>query len=407
MALTTKGIAKLKTAGRYGDGHGLYLQVMSPTNRSWLLRYERDGRGERWMGLGPVHTISLEEARVRARKARQLLLDGIDPIEARLAERDAQRKDEAERITFKQASEKFLGLHESAWRNAKHRQQWRNTLKDYAYPTLGIRPVKAIDAALINQTVAPIWLTKPETANRVKNRVERVLQWVKDGMPLPAPSASRRTKNHPALPWQDIPTFMAELREHKGISARALELLILTAARTREIIGAKWDEFDFKQKVWTLSAERMKATRPHRVPLSDRAIEILEALPTEDDNEFVFIGGRPGRGLSNMALLELVRGMNERRSSAGEPKWIDPRLGKEIVPHGFRSTFKDWTSESANFPNIVSEMALAHKIANKTERAYRRGDLLIKRHKLMREWARYCGRPAVATTGTVVVALRG
>jgi integrase len=151
----------------------------------------------------------------------------------------------------------------------------------------------------------------------------------------------------------------------------------------------------------------MKATRPHRVPLSDRALEILEALPTEDDNEFVFIGGRPGRGLSNMALLELVRGMNERRSSAGEPKWIDPRLGKEIVPHGFRSTFKDWTSESANFPNIVSEMALAHKIADKTERAYRRGDLLIKRHKLMREWARYCGRPAVATTGTVVMALRG
>jgi integrase len=389
MALTVKAVARLVEPGRYLDEHGLYLQVLSATNRSWLLRFERDGR-ERWMGLGPLHTVNLPEARERARKARQQLLDGIDPIEARLAERDARRKEETEQITFKAASEKFLALHESGWRNAKHRQQWANTLKAYAYPTLGARPVRAIDAALINQALAPIWTTIPETAARVRHRIGRVLKWVKDGMPLPAPAVSKRRRNHPALPYQEMPNFMAELRQRQGVSAKALEFLILTAARTNEAIGARRAELDFGQRIWVIPETRMKAGREHRVPLSEPAIQLLEALPTEEGNDFVFIGGRHGNGLSNMAMLELMRD-----------------LRPDYVPHGFRSTFKDWCAETTNYPNLVSEMALAHKISNETEAAYRRGDLLDKRRRLMRDWARYCTTTPVQASTKVVALRRG
>jgi integrase len=384
MALTIKQVEKLRTPGRYLDEHGLYLQVMSPTNRSWILRFQRDGR-ERWAGLGALHTINLKEARERARMARQQLLDGIDPIEARLAERDARRKEETEQITFKAASEKFLALHESSWRNAKHRQQWANTLKSYAYPTLGARPVRVIDPALINQALAPIWTTIPETAARVRHRIGRVLKWAKGGMPLPAPAISKRRRNHPALPYLEIPDFMAELRQRQGISARALEFLILTAARTNEAIGARRDELDFEQKIWIIPETRMKAGREHRVPLSEPAIQLLEALPTEEGNDFVFIGGRRGSGLSNMAMLELMRD-----------------LRPDYVPHGFRSTFKDWCAETTNYPNLLSEMALAHKISNETEAAYRRGDLLDKRRRLMRDWARFCATAPVEASAKVV-----
>jgi integrase len=383
MALTTKRVEGLFAPGRYFDDHGLYLQVLSPTNRSWLFRFQRNGRGERWMGLGPVHTVSLNLARERARKARLLLLDGVDPIEARLAERDAQRKEETEQITFKQATEKFLTLHESGWRNAKHRQQWRNTLMAYAYPTLGARPVKAIDAALINQALAPIWPSIPETAGRVR------MQWVKDGMPLPTATVSKRRKNHPALPYREMPEFMNDLRNRQGVSARALEFLILTAARTNEVIGAKRGEFDFEQKIWTVPASRMKAGRQHRVPLSEAAIDLLQALPTEKGNDFMFIGSRGGKGLSDMAMRGLMRHMRS-----------------DCVPHGFRSTFKDWCAETTNYPNIVSEMALAHKISDETEAAYRRGDLLEKRRRLMCDWAQYCGSKPVTQTD-VVTPIRG
>lgn len=381
MSLTVKKIAKLLKPGRYLDAHGLYLQVMSPTNRSWLFRYELDGR-ERFMGLGPLHTITLAEARERAREARKLLLGGVDPIEARHAARDALRKEETERIIFKDAAEQFLSLHENGWRNAKHRQQWRNTLKQYAYPKLGMRPVKMIDTALINDAVAAIWQTKPETAGRVRLRIERVLRWVKEGKPLPTQGASRRTKNHAALPYRELPFFVAELREREGISARALEFLILTAARTGEVIGAKWPEIDLDGRTWTIPDERMKAGREHRVPLSDRAIEILKALPREKGNDHVFIGASKGKQLSNMAMLEMMRGM---------------RPG--YVPHGFRSCFKDWASETTNHPNIVSEMALAHTVQG-VEGAYRRGDLLQKRARLMRDWAKFATTKPV--TGNVV-----
>ncbi|HLH98750.1 MAG TPA: integrase arm-type DNA-binding domain-containing protein [Xanthobacteraceae bacterium] len=393
MALNEKRIAALKEAGRYRDDGpipGLWLQVTKAGVKSWLLRYELDHR-ERWMGLGPTYLVPLKAARERAREARIKLLDGVDPIEARRAERDAERNERNERITFEQATEEFLRLHEAGWTNAKHRKQWRSTLQTYAYPKLGDRPVKAIDAALINEALAPIWVSTPETASRLKQRVERVIQWVKDGKPLPAPSASKRTKNHPALPYPEIPQFMADLRDHKGISAQALEFLILCAGRTNEVIGAKREEFDLEHKIWTIPADRMKAKRPHRVPLSDRAITLLKTLPTEAGNEFMFIGPRAGKGLSNMAMLELMRGMRP-----------------DYVVHGFRSTFKDWCSEQTTFPNIVSEAALAHAIKDKTEAAYRRGDLLEKRKALMSAWARYCTTPPAKASATadVVVPLR-
>jgi integrase len=376
MSLTAKRIARLAPGRRYGDGHGLYLEVASATNKSWLFRYERNGRGERWMGLGPLHTISLKEARERARQARQLLIDGIDPLEARAAARDALRKDAAAKITFKVAAERFLSLHEGGWRNAKHRQQWGNTLQQYAYPSLGGRPVNAIDTAVINAALAPQWTRIPETARRVRDRIERVLTWVKDGMPLPVPTAATGKKALPALPYADIPAFMAELRERDGISSRALEFLILTAARTGEVLGARRDEIDLDKKLWTIPKARMKAGREHRVPLSDRAIEIIKKLPREKDNPFLFIGTQAGKRLGGDAILY-------------EMKALRP----DYVPHGFRSTFKDWAAEMTNIPNIVSEAALAHAIGDKTEAAYRRGDMLEKRRHLMRAWAAYCSEP--------------
>ena len=389
MALAPKRIGKLKKPGRYKDdeSRGLYLQVGRTGSKSWLLRFELDGR-ERFMGLGSFEDFSLKEARQRAREQRQKLADGIDPIEARLTARDAARKAEHENITFKDAAAKFISLHEAGWKNRKHRQQWRNTLATYACPQLGARPVKALDDAVINAALAPIWQEVPETAGRVRQRIDRVIAWVKAGMPLPKLKLAQRGRNHPALPYVEIPLFMAELRNREGISASALEFLILTAARTAEVLGATWNEFDLPNKLWTIPAERMKASREHRVPLSDAATDLLKSLPKETKNPHVFIGGRKGQGLSNMAMLEMLRGM---------------RPG--LTVHGFRSTFKDWAAERTNYPNIVSEMALAHTIDNKVEAAYRRGDLLEKRRQLMRDWAQYCAeKPA---TGSNIVFMRG
>ena len=378
--LSARAVAAATKPGLYGDGGGLYLQVADvsgtgPT-KSWVFRYMLERRARK-MGLGGLATFSLAEARERARLARQQLADGIDPVEARLAERDARRKDEAERITFKDATAKYLAVHEGGWRNAKHRAQWRSTLETYAFPTLGHRPVKAIDAALINTALVDVWRKVPETATRTKQRIERVVQWVRDGMPLPAPRKSKRVTHHAAMPWKEIGGFMADLRERDSISARALEFAILAAARTGEVIGARWDEIDLDDKVWTVPAERMKAHKAHRVPLSDRAVEILDGLPREKGSPYIFPGGKAKQPLSNMAMLELLRGM-----------WPG------LTVHGFRSAFKDWCSESTNYPNIVSEAALAHTISDKVEKAYRRGELLEKRRRLMRDWAAYCERPA-------------
>ena len=256
--LSAVKVRKLKTPGRYCDGLGLWLQVSPTGTKAWLFRYTRYGR-ERQMGLGALHTVSLAEARERARLARRILLDGDDPIEIKRKKRDDARSDVAGQMLFKDAAQRFLDLHENEWKNGKHRQQWQNTLKAYAYPTIGSRPVSAIDGAVITETLSSIWRKKPETARRVKQRIERVTQWVKDGMPLPRHGVSKRVRHHPALSFTELPAFIAELSDRKSISARALEFAILTATRTSEALGAKWSEIDLKAAVWTIPAERMKS----------------------------------------------------------------------------------------------------------------------------------------------------
>ena len=395
MALTAIKVTKATKPGRYGDGQGLYLQVSNTGLKSWLLRYERHGR-ERWMGLGPLHTVGLKDARDRAHMARRLLLDGIDPLDARKAERAAQALEAARSLTFEQAAQQYFEAHEQKWRNAKHRQQFLNTLKAYAFTKIGKFPVAAIDTGLVLKCIEPIWSDKTETASRVRARIEAVMDWAtvrgyrKGDNParwkghldnvLPARGQIQKTTHHAALPYAELAVFMAALSQREGVAARALEILILNAARTGEVIGATWDEIDLIAKIWTVPANRIKGGKEHRVPLSDRAVEILRALPQEAGNNYVFIGPQGG-GLSNMAMASVLARMQ--------------RTGFTV--HGFRSTFRDWAAERTNCANHVVEMALAHVIGDKVEAAYRRGDLFDKRRRLMVDWAKYC---AMASAGT-------
>ena len=400
MALTVKRLERLTKPGRYGDGHGLYLQVVSRDNRSWLLRYERDGR-ERWMGLGPLHTIDLAEARDRARKARQQLLDGIDPLEAKAAARAETALAAARALTFEPAARQYFDAHERSWKNAKHRAQFLSTLTAYVFPKIGKLSVAAIDTGLVLKCIEPIWADKTETANRVRGRIEFSTR-LGDRARLPhrrqPGTLERSSRRSPAVPGEDskdraprgfsfdeLPAFMTALAEREGTAARALEFTILTAARTGEVIGATWDEIDLKAKVWTVPAGRIKDGREHRVPLSDRGSKLLEALPTERDNPFVFIGARE-RGLSNMAMAAVLKRMKR----------------DAITVHGFRSTFRDWAAERTAYPNHVVEMALAHVVGDKVEAAYRRGDLFDKRRKLMADWAKYATTKPVEASGDVV-----
>lgn len=383
--LTVKGIERLKEPGWYADGGNLYLQIAPGGSRQWILRYMRDGRAK-VMGLGPLHTFTLAEARDRARAARQLLADGVDPLEQRRAEQDKRRADERARLTFQQAVNKFLEVHEAGWRNAKQRAQWRSTIETYLKGLLD-RPVSELDTATINETLAPIWTSKSETASRTKQRAERILQWVRDGMPLPG-RRGKDVAHHKAIPYDDLPAFLAELRKRDSASAWALEFLILTAARTGEVIGAQWKEIDLKNRVWTVPASRMKAGKVHRVPLSDRVLKILEKLPRE--GAYVFPGARTGKPLSNMAMLELLRGMG----------------GNGYTVHGFRSAFTDWAHDRTAFPKTTVDTALAHTVGDKVEAAYRRGEMYDKRAKLMQAWSDYCAKPRATTAKIVPIGRR-
>lgn len=395
MALTVKRVERLREPGRYLDGRGLYLQIISKTNRSWLLRYQRDGR-ERWMGLGAVADFTLDEARERARKARQQLTDGIDPLEARQADKAARALATAKTMTFKQCAEAYIAANRAAWKNAKHGAQWTATLATYVYPHIGNLPVAAVDTGLVLRCVEPIWKDKTETASRVRGRIELVLDWAtvrnyRSGdnparwrghleHVLPARGKVAKVEHHAALPYAELPAFMAALREREGSAARALEFAILTAARTGEVLGAQWDEIDFDNATWTVPAGRMKASKEHRVPLSERALELLRSLPTEHGNEFVFIGPR-NDGLSNMALAAVLK-----------------RMGYEnITVHGFRSSFMDWCHDQTSYPKVVIDMALAHTVGDKVEAAYRRGDLFNKRKQLAEAWSKFAtAAPTVA-----------
>jgi integrase len=402
--LTAKKVEREKRPDRYPDGHGLYLQVKSANNKSWVLRYERDGK-ERMLGLGPAHTVTLKEARERARAARLLLLDGIDPIEQRKAQRAARALEAAKAMTFRQCAEAYIAANEGAWKNAKHAAQWTSTLKDYVYPQIGALPVASVDTGLVLKCIEPIWRDKTETASRVRGRIESILDWAtvrkyrtgdnparwKGHLEHVLPSKAKVAKpvHHAALPWRDIPAFMAALRDREGTAARALEFTIHTAARTGEVIGAKSDEIDLDGKTWTVPAGRMKAGKEHRVPLSERAIALLRELPSEAGNEHVFIGPTAGAGLSNMSMTAVLR-----------------RMGRgDITVHGFRSSFMDWAHEQTNYPKVVIDLMLAHAIGDKVEAAYRRSDLLSKRRALAEAWSKYCCSPPMQAAD--VVPLRG
>jgi integrase len=404
--------------GRYGDGAGLYLLVREPKPRPdedssereplrfWCFRYWAPGPGTtasqmkrrgrlRELGLGPAvgrTAVSLADARKKARSLYDIVRDGRDPIEERKAKRAALLAQTAKAITFKECAASYIDAHRAGWKNGKHAAQWPATLKTYAEPIIGALAVQAVDTGLVLKVLEPIWNVKPETASRLRGRIESVLDWARvrghregenparwkghlDNL-LPARSKVRRVEHHAALPYAEIGTFMAALRAQEGTAARALEFAILTAARTGEVIGARWSEIDTAEKMWTIPGARMKADREHRVPLSPRAIEIITSLADDDPppDAFLFPSAKRGKPLSNMAMLMLMR-----------------RMGRDdLTSHGFRSTFRDWCAERTSYPSEVAEMALAHAVGDKVEAAYRRGDLFDKRRRLAEEWARFC-----------------
>ena len=392
--LTDRTIKAKKAKGYYADGDGLYLQVSKTGSKSWVFRFKRDGKA-RDMGLGSFPAVSLSEARQKAKEARQHREADRDPIAERDVEAAQKRRAEAHGTTFKDCAEQLIASNEAGWRNAKHRQQWRNTLATYAYPILGDVPVADVNTDLVLKVIEPIWATKTETASRVRGRIERVLRAAKtrglrDGENpamwrghlaeiLPERSKIAPVEHHPALPYKDVPGFIARLRAKKGMTALALEFTILTAVRTSEAIGATFDEFDLAAKMWRIPGERMKAGQPHRVPLCDRAVSIVKELAATRSNEFVFPGLKPGEPLSSMAMLMMLRDMQPG-----------------ITVHGFRSSFRDWAGEETNTPHDICEAALAHTRKDKAHAAYQRGDLLEKRDTLMQAWAEHCEPRIVA-----------
>lgn len=388
--------AKKFKPGRYNDGLGLWLQVSHSDTRSYIFQFTSPTTGRvRQLGLGSTNIIDLGEARDKAREASKLVLQGIDPIDAKHEQRSQRRLEVAKRLTFKEAAEKYIEAHRSSWKGEVHASQWEATLQTYAFPIIGALSVQAVDKGLVLKILEPIWDKKPETAGRLRARIERILDWAKArdlrtgenparwrghlDKVLPAVRKVKSVKHHPAMPYSEIPAFMAELRQRDSISARALEYTILTAGRTSEVIGMPDPELDLSAKLWTIPAVRMKGGREHRVPLCDRAVEIIKTVPREKNNPHIFAGGKTGRPLSNMALLELLK---------------DMRPG--LTVHGFRSTFRDWGSELTSYPNTVLEMALAHAVSDKVEAAYRRGDLFEKRRRLMADWAKFCATPRAA-----------
>ncbi|MFP6743133.1 MAG: integrase arm-type DNA-binding domain-containing protein [Alphaproteobacteria bacterium] len=402
--LSTRIDATTTKQGRYADGDGLYLQVSSFDTKAWLFRFTLNGKA-RQMGLGSVRTVSLAEARDTARECRKQLRDGIDPISHRQAEKAAKRLGAVKAMTFRQCAEAHISTHGAAWRNIKHATQWTSTLESYVYPVIGDLPVQHIDTAMVIRVLDPIWTTKTETATRVRGRIEVILDSAKalgylsgenparwrghlDKL-LPKPRKLREVKHHPALPYDEMGSFMASLRESDSTGARGLEFLILTATRTGEVIGARWDEVDFAEKIWTVPADRTKTRKVHRIPLSADALAVLQAMSEVRQSEFIFPGNRSGRPLSNMVFLQLLK-----------------RMDRPVTAHGFRSSFRDWVAERTIYPNDVAEMALAHTVSDKVEAAYRRGELLDKRRHMMDDWAAFCSRPPMAK-GETVVPLRG
>ena len=387
--LSDVAVRAKKRPGYVADGGNLYLRIGPGGTKAWMFRYTMRGR-TRDAGLGPYPTVSLVRAREEAERCRRLVAAGIDPIEARNEQRQAALMAAVKAKTFEQCAREFIASHELGWRNKKTGTLWRSALATHVYPVMGAVPVQQVDTALVLQVLQPIWGEKPAISSRIRAIIESVLSWAKakgyragenpalwrghlDHL-LPARSKVRLVRHHPALPFSEVPAFLVQLRARDGFAPRALEFLILTAARSGEAMGARWDEIDLGQKMWVVPPERMKGAKEHRVPLSARALAILEDMAELRLSEFVF-PGRIGGPLSDIGARRLLR---------------DLRPG--ITVHGFRSSFRDWAAETTGFPNHVVEMALAHAVSDAVEAAYRRGDLLEKRRKLMEAWASYCER---------------
>ena len=377
-ALSTVRINSIKSPGRYGDGNGLYLIVDPSGAKRWVLRTVVSGR-RRDIGLGGLRLVSLAEAREKAIEYRKLAREGGNPLEAR-------RRANVAVPTFADAARSALAQHKGAWRNEKHASQWINTLTTYVFPVMGETRVDEVDTPDVLRALSPIWLTKPETASRVRQRIATVLDWAKAagfrtgdnpaaGVGKGLPRQPDRKKHFVAILYAEVPKFIIDLQAVSAseFALLAFELLILTAARTNEVLGARWAEVNFEQNIWIIPASRMKAGRDHRVPLTSRAVDLLcRARASSDGGDFVFPGRTAGAQMSNMVFLMILR-----------------RMGAQFTAHGFRSAFRDWASECTNFPREVCEMALAHSIKDKTEAAYRRGDLFEKRRELMQAWDRY------------------
>ena len=387
--LTSRAIQSKKIPGYYSDGGNLYLRVSKELNKTWAFYYKKNGKRTE-LGFGSLNDISLEQARDKASELRKQLKNGVDPIEEKQRIANEIKAKKAKYITFEQCAINYIEAHKTGWKNKKHIQQWHNTLSQYAYPVFGDLEVKLVDTNLITKCLNPIWLTKNETAGRLRGRIEVILDWAtvhgyREGLNpsrwkghldklLAKPSKIQTVKHHKALPFTEIALLLADLHQQEGVSARCLEFTILTAARTGEAIGATWSEIDIDNKIWTIPSIRMKAKREHRIPLSPAAICILNKMLVFKLNDYIFPGTK--NGLSNMSMSSVLKRMNI----------------SDITVHGFRSTFRDWAAETTSYPGEVVEMALAHTIKNKTEEAYRRGDLLEKRSQLMEDWANFCSK---------------
>lgn len=399
-------VSKIETPGMYFVGvvQGLALHVTKTGARSWVLRVMIAGK-RRDMGLGNYPGVTLAQARDKAREARELIRQGVDPIERQQAALSTLRAAVAAALTFEQCAGRYITANEAGWKNVKHGQQWRNTLAQHAYPVIGSLLVRDVALSHVLAVLEPIWRTKTETASRLRSRMELVLDWAtargyREGLNparwrghldklLPAPGKVAKVDHHPALPADDMGAFMERLRAAEGMGARTLEFVILTAARSGEARSATWAEIDRAAKLWIVPAERMKAGKEHRVPLSDAALAVLDAvavLPRLAGSDLVFPAPRGGV-LSDMTLTAVLR-----------------RLAVPAVPHGFRSTFRDWAAERTTYPNEMAEMALAHTIGNKAEAAYRRGDLMERRRQMMNDWADFLDR---MHTGGVVLPFAG
>ena len=391
---SARSVETVTEIGYHRCDRGLYLQVAGSGTKSWLFRYKSPVTGkQREMGLGSLNLVSLASARDIAVECRRQVLSGLDPLEERGRVKRVRLLEQARSITFQGAAEQCIASKKPEWKNAKHAQQWANSLTTYAYPVFGTLSVSDLDTDLVLKAIEPIWISKAETASRVRQRIETVWDWARARKYVEGENPARlrghldkilaktakvkRVKHHAAVPYKQIANFITKLRGRKGSSALAMEFMILTAARTGEVRGARWQEIDLTTKVWTIPADRMKAGKEHRVPLCDRAMQILNSMTSNRNPvEFVFPGRKAGTGLSDGAMLALLRKMD-----------VGP-----YTPHGFRSTFRDWAAEEAHqFSNETIELALAHTIKNKAEAAYRRGDQLERRRELMAAWSKYIG----------------